>query len=40
MGGKGVFCLFCGDGKDAFKEQRQGSEMVIWSETGRGGCLW
>lgn len=26
--------MFCVDGKDAFKEQHQGSEMVIWSEMG------
>lgn len=28
---KGGFYLFCVDGKDAFREQHQGSEMVIWS---------
>lgn len=26
--------LVCADGKDAFKEQHEGSEMVIWSEIG------
>lgn len=35
-GGNRVFYLFCVDEKDAFKEQRQGSEMVIWSQMGDG----